>query len=98
MKRDSQYYLLMLEYLLQEMMNLEESELKYAPKLAYIFHNVPSLLLYDLNEQSAEQAYNDMLGRASALGLKAWLDTCEQVVASKISYTTGESGDRTPSK
>lgn len=96
MKHNRQFYLLMLEYLFLEMRNMEENELKYVPKIAYIFHNVPALLLYDFNEQSAEQAYNVITARADALGLRDWLNSCEQVVISRINLNSGESESKAP--
>jgi hypothetical protein len=78
----------MLEYLLLEIRNLDEKELSYAPKLAYLFHNIPSLLLHDFDEREAEHAYQVMLGRAEALGLKSWFDVCEQRTISKLTSQT----------
>ena len=86
MKHTAEFYLLMLGYLLVEIRNLEREELSYAPKLAYIFHNVPALLNYNFNDITAEQAYEDITARAAALGLSQWLEGCEQSVRARMAY------------
>lgn len=84
MQRNAEYYLLMLEYLLLEMRNLEPAELPYAPKLAYMFHNVPALLSSHFDVQVGEEAYAVIQGRATALGLSQWLQVCDQWVQAML--------------
>ncbi len=64
MKRDEEFYLHMLGRLLLEIRNLEGDELDLGPKLAYIFHNVPSLLGSNFNETDGDQYWEVIRSRA----------------------------------
>ena len=78
MERDQLFFLMLLDSLLLELRNLEPNELVYAPKLAYMFHNIPSLLVTNFENTSGNEAFEMIRGRAEALGLTPWLDVCEQ--------------------
>lgn len=69
MKRDSAFYLDILAHLLLELRHLSEDELECAPKLAYIFHNVPFLLQRDFNEAAGEEDWETIRARAEHVGL-----------------------------
>jgi hypothetical protein len=84
MERDETFYLEMLGHLLLEIRHMEPDELPYAPKLAYIFHNIPYLLLSSPDEHHLHEAYTVMRERASALGLTRWLDACEEYVEESL--------------
>ena len=84
MKKNSEFYLLILERLLLEIRNLEESELDYAKVLAYIFHNVPGLLRHNLDEEAAEEAYNVIRARADHFGVRKLIDEWEQSAFAKM--------------
>ncbi len=76
MERNYEFYLLMLERLLLDIRNFDEEHLKYAPMLAYIFHNIPAELRCNLNEGKGDEAYKVLMARAEHFGLteviKAW--------------------------
>ena len=80
MHHTAAYYLLMLEYLLLEIRNFEPAEAAYAPKLAYMFHNVPALLNSNFDVKAGEEAYAVIEGRAAALGLSQWLEVADHWV------------------
>jgi hypothetical protein len=74
----------MLEKLLLEIRNLEGDELKYAPKLAYIFHNVPALLQTNFNKTNGDETFAVIQSRAQALGLSSWVDSAEKTVLQRL--------------
>lgn len=84
MKRDAEFYLLLLSKVLLEIRNLEDTQLKQARSLAYIFHNVPGLLRCNFDEETAEEAYEAILSRAEAVGLSEWVIMLEKNVVEQL--------------
>ena len=80
-----EYLLLLLDALLLELRNLEASEVGFAPKLAYIFHNIPTLILSAPTPEACALAIDDMRGRANALGLQEWMRVVESNACRKLS-------------
>jgi len=78
MQRDTTFYLLILEEVLLELRNFEAHQVQYAPKIAYIFHNVPALIQSNFRSTTGDEAFEVIRARAQALGLTDWVDTCER--------------------
>lgn len=83
-ERDANFYLLFLDKVLLEIRNFEAHEVQYAPKIAYIFHNVPALLRCNFCDMTGDEAFAIIRSRAEALGLTKWVDTCEQNVLERL--------------
>jgi len=84
MKRDAEFYLLLLSKVLVEIRNLEDAQLKQARSLAYIFHNLPGVLRCNFEEEAAKEAYEIILSRAEAVGLAEWLYALEKSVVEQL--------------
>ena len=80
----TQYLLLLLDAFLLELRNLEPQELEFAPKLAYIFHNVPAVLLTTPTPEACEFALQTLRARADALGVQAWMQNLESTARWKL--------------
>lgn len=89
MERDHVFYLMLLDTLLLEIRNLEPHELAYAPKMAYMFHNIPALLTTNFTGTSGNEAFEIIRSRAAALGLTKALDTWQQSACIKRSLHMG---------
>lgn len=97
MRKDAEFYLLILERLLLEIRNLDDTELSYAKALAYIFHNVPGLLRCNLDEKTAEEAYDVIRARADQFGLRKWIDEWEQSAFAKMNQEAVNGNPQSPS-
>ncbi len=84
MQRDTTFYLLILEEVLLELRNFEAHEVHHAPKIAYIFHNVPALLQSNFRSTTGDEAFEVIQARAQALGLTSWVDICERNVLARM--------------
>lgn len=84
MKRDAEFYLLLLSKVLLEIRNLEDAQLKQARSLAYIFHNVPGLLRCNFDGETAEEVYETILSRAEVVGLSEWVIMLEKNVVEQL--------------
>lgn len=73
--------LILLERLLLEIRNLEGENILLAPKLAYIFHNIPGLLKSHLSDSDMDEALNVILSRAEQLSIKDWIS--EWIITAK---------------
>lgn len=87
MLRNTEFYLLMLERLLLEIRNLEESESRKSRSLAYIFHNVPGMLRCHFDESVGEEAFEVILSRAAHLGLTKEIEQWEKQTLKKLEAT-----------
>lgn len=78
MERNAAFYLHILSRLLLEVRNLEEADLMLAPKLAYIFHNVPALIDSHFAGTDGDEAWEVIRARARQAKLENWLTEWEQ--------------------
>jgi hypothetical protein len=68
----------MLERLLLEIRNLDDSEISQAKSLAYIFHNIPGVLRCNFDERTADEAFEVIRGRAEHFGLSKKIEQWEK--------------------
>ena len=80
MNRTKEFYLQLLGILLLEIRNLDDSKLRHARSLAYIFHNVPGMLHYNFSEEKAEKAWKVIMGRAEYFKLSELVEQWEKLV------------------
>jgi hypothetical protein len=92
MNRNPEFYLLMLEILLLEIRNLEDSQLSQAKSLAYIFHNVPGILRCNFNEKTAGEAFEVIRSRAEYFGLSNQIDKWEERAFERIRFEQMKKG------
>lgn len=78
MERNTAFYLHILSRLLIEVRNLEEDYLALAPKLGYIFHNVPALVNSQFAGTDGDEAWEVIRARARQAKLESWITEWEQ--------------------
>ncbi len=87
--RDVLFYLLFLDKIFLDIRGFDIHEVQDVPKIAYIVHNVPTLLLpypNGLTPDKADEALDVIRSRADALGVRAWVDACERDAREKLAY------------
>jgi hypothetical protein len=80
MSKNKEFYLLLLGKLLREIRNLEDSQLIHAKNLAYIFHDVPALLLNDFESLDPDQAFEMIRARSEPIGYTQTVNAFEEYV------------------
>jgi hypothetical protein len=77
MKRDANFYLMLLYSAFIEIRALEDKDLRAARYIADILHNVPLRLRNALTNETSEQLWADLLRRAEHYKAVEWLESWE---------------------
>jgi hypothetical protein len=64
MSKNRHFYLLLLDRLMFEFRHLENDDLVFVKPVAYVFHDIPMLLLHDFSDEEGEKAWDSLLSRA----------------------------------
>lgn len=90
MAKNREFYLAMLAKLLLEIRNLDDTELRLAKPLAYIFHNIPMLLQRNFSDRDGEHAWFIIMGRAEYFRLahvvSAWEKSVDEQLTPPADY------------
>ncbi len=91
-KKDAQFYLLILECFVTELRLEEEKDAEDIRKLAYILHNVPPMLRRDFDEQEAKEGW-DRIRRHAQHGELEIFNIWEGNVIRQLDYEAAQAQD-----